>query len=59
MTLAGLAHEMNNVLARISGSAELALDDAKELKVRQELELILSFVGEGAAIVSKMAAKGA
>jgi hypothetical protein len=50
-------HTLNNVLGKILGAAELALDHACELQLRAELETIINLSEEGAAIVSRLGAK--
>jgi signal transduction histidine kinase len=48
------AHEINNLLAKILGAAELALDFATNPAVRRELDLIASLAEEGARMVHQL-----
>jgi hypothetical protein len=50
----GLRHELNNVLAKIMGAAELALDQPMPDAVQDELRRILAFVENGAEIVRRL-----
>jgi hypothetical protein len=50
-------HALNNLLGKILGAAELALDHARELQLRAELETIINLSEEGAAIVARLGPK--
>jgi hypothetical protein len=45
---------MNNLLGKILGAAELALDQAREPRLRAELETIMALSEEGAALVARL-----
>ncbi|HEY3695736.1 hypothetical protein [Phenylobacterium sp.] len=47
-------HDVNNLLGKILGAAELALDFASHPAVRRELDLIASLAEEGARMVLRM-----
>ena len=51
---AGVAHEFNNVLAAMSGRAQLAEMYAGETEVWQLIETVLSATGRGAAIAKNL-----
>jgi len=53
---AGLAHDMNNVLAAIMGLAEVALDDRLDPRLRSDLEQIVSEVERGAGLTRSLLA---
>jgi hypothetical protein len=48
------AHDLNNLLAKIMGSAELALDTAMDEAARDELRRILGFAQSGVAMVRRL-----
>ena len=54
--LSALVHAFNNLLGKIMGAAELALDHAAPLPVRRELEAILQLTEEGAGLVAGLRA---
>jgi hypothetical protein len=45
-------HELNNLLGKILGAAELALDQPCGEQLRQELEVIIRLAEQGAQIVA-------
>jgi hypothetical protein len=45
-------HELNNLLAKILGSAELALDHSREPAVRTELACIVQLAQEAGRVVA-------
>jgi hypothetical protein len=47
-------HALNNLLGKILGAAELALDHAHEHQVRTELETIIGLSEEGASVVARL-----
>jgi hypothetical protein len=49
-----IGHALNNVLCKIIGSAELALDRATDPQVRTELQAIIELSEEGAAMVARL-----
>ncbi|WP_293678456.1 hypothetical protein [uncultured Phenylobacterium sp.] len=49
-----MRHALNNLLGKILGAAELALDHARELQLRTELETIIGLSEEGAGIVARL-----
>ena len=53
---AGLAHDMNNVLAAIMGLAEVALDDRLDPRLRSDLEQIVSEAERGAGLTRSLLA---
>ena len=53
---AGLAHDMNNVLAAIYGLAELLLDDSNDERIRGELEQIVQQAERGASLTRSLLA---
>ena len=53
---AGLAHDMNNVLAAISSIAEVLLDEPREPEVRNDLEQIVAQAERGAALTRSLLA---
>jgi len=53
---AGLAHDMNNVLAAIYGLAELLLDEQGDDRMRSELEQIVQQAERGAALTRSLLA---
>ena len=54
MTPAPAVHEVNNLLAKILGAAELALDVAEQQAVRHELELIAILAEEGSRLIQDL-----
>lgn len=52
--VAGPRHALNNVLCKILGAAELALDTASEPGVRNELNLIAALAEEAAELVAAL-----
>ena len=48
-------HDLNNLLTKILGSAELALDFAAHPAVRRELELIATLAEQGGGLVQGLA----
>lgn len=50
-----LTHEMNNLLGKIIGAAELALLNDPPPKVRAELEIIVTLAEEGGALLRRRA----
>ena len=51
---ASVAHDLNNVLSKILGAAELALDAADHPAVRRELELIAALAEQGGGLVQEL-----
>ena len=51
---AELHHALNNLFTRIMGAADLALHEPCAPGVRSELESIVGYVREGAALVEKL-----
>jgi two-component system cell cycle sensor histidine kinase/response regulator CckA len=51
---AGLAHDMNNVLAAIMNIAELLLDDCSDTRTRLDLEQIVAEAERGAALTKSL-----
>ena len=51
-------HQVNNLLAKILGAAELALDVAAEQAVRHELELIAILAEEGSRLIQDLQTAG-
>lgn len=47
-------HELNNLLGKILGAAELALDHAHGPEIRGELEAIIRLAEEGGVLVSTL-----
>lgn len=54
--LAALSHAFNNLLGKIMGAAELALDHDSPLQVRGELNTILRLGEEGAGLAAELRA---
>ena len=52
--LSALIHALNNLLGKIMGAAELALDHAAPAPVRRELQVILHLAEEGAGLVAAL-----
>ena len=52
--LTALRHALNNLLGKILGAAELALDHAREPQLRAELETIMGLSEEGASVVARL-----
>jgi len=52
---AAIRHALNNILGKILGAAELALDEAHQPGVRQELEIVIRLAEEAAALVADLA----
>lgn len=52
---ASAAHDLNNLLTKILGAAELALDFAGHPAVRRELELIANLAEQGGGLVQGLA----
>jgi nitrogen-specific signal transduction histidine kinase len=52
MARSDTAHEINNLLSKILGAAELALDFAAHPAARRELELIATLAEDGARLVA-------
>lgn len=50
-TPGGPTHALNNLLGKIIGSAELALDRVRDADTRGELEAIIAFAEEAGAVV--------
>lgn len=55
---AAAVHQVNNLLAKILGAAELALDIAAEQAVRDELELIAVLAEEGSRLIQDLHSAG-
>src|SRR5262245_26781338 len=53
---AGLAHDMNNVLAAISSIAEILLDEPRDPDLRNDLEQIVAQAERGAALTRSLLA---
>lgn len=51
-TLASRRHDLNNLLGKILGAAELALDEAREAGIRAELETIIRLAEEGGRLLA-------
>jgi signal transduction histidine kinase len=51
---ASVTHDLNNVLTKILGAAELALDVAEHPGVRRELELIAALAEQGGWLVREL-----
>lgn len=51
------SHEMNNLLGKILGAAELALLNDPPAAVRAELEIIVTLAEEGGALLRRLAAE--
>jgi K+-sensing histidine kinase KdpD len=49
-----VTHDLNNVLTKILGAAELALDVAEHAGVRRELELIAALAEQGGWLVQEL-----
>lgn len=47
-------HDVNNLLAKILGAAELAMDFTTHPAVRRELDLIANLAEEGARLVNQL-----
>jgi hypothetical protein len=58
MSVPPVVHQVNNLLAKILGAAELALDVAAEDAVRRELELIAGLAEEGSRLIQTLQAAG-
>jgi signal transduction histidine kinase len=54
--LSALSHTFNNLLGKIMGAAELALDHDSPPQVRGELSTILRLADEGAGLVAELRA---
>ncbi len=54
--LSALSHAFNNLLGKIMGAAELALDHNPPPQVRSELETILRLAEEGAGLAVELRA---
>jgi hypothetical protein len=48
-----LGHELNNILCKIIGTAELAQDMEGQERLRAELEVIIEMAEEGARLLSE------
>jgi len=55
MARATASHDLNNLLGKILGAAELALDRATDPAVRAELELIADLAEEAGSLVAALA----
>ena len=54
--LSALSHAFNNLLGKIMGAAELALDHASPPQVCSELDTILRLTEEGAGLAAELRA---
>ena len=54
--LSALSHEFNNLLGKVMGAAELALDHDLPPQVRGELDAILRLAEEGAGLAAELRA---
>lgn len=50
-TLGGRRHALNNLLGKIIGSAELALDRVRDAEARTELESIITLAEQASVVV--------
>lgn len=50
----GVPHALNNLLSKILGAAELALDHPIDAPVRLEIETIIGLAEEGAGLVRRL-----
>jgi hypothetical protein len=54
--LSALSHALNNLLGKVMGAAELALDHDSPPQVRGELNTILGLAEEGAGLAAELRA---
>lgn len=52
--VAATRHALNNLLAKIMGAAELALDQSSDPPVRAELETIIGLAEEGGSLIAAL-----
>ena len=50
----GAAHALNNLLGKIVGAAELALDSVESPLAREEIEQVIRLAEEGAEMIGRL-----